>query len=244
MSIRTSLTVAALVVVPVLSVACVKKESVDSRDVTTHGMSLEFEVKNDGSKTKVEAMLHVGSYETYVYARLSDGEQLILTDPTSDKRALAFTGTQNAAKYGTEVSSGAGDYLLDFLRVKGAASALGNKVTLPAGFTLKAPTSAPRNQPLTFTWDAASGNGASMSYSLSGECIQAHIAKDIVGDPGTFTINAGELKPLNGKEMATCRLTLKVVRAIASNLNFSAEFGHKSIGRGIQERTVNFDSVP
>jgi len=245
MSIRTSLGLLALLAVPVLAAACVKKESVDSRDVTTHGMSLEFEVKNDGTKSKVEAMLHVGSHETYVYARLSDGEQLILTDPSGDKRALAFTGTQNAAKYGTEVPTSAGDYILDFLRVKGAASALGNKVTLPAAFTLKAPASAPRKEALTFTWDAAAGTGAAaMSYSLSGDCIQAHVPKDIIGDPGTFMINAGEIKAVTGKDMATCRVTLKVVRAVTTNATFSAEFGHRSVGRGIQERVVNFDSVP
>jgi hypothetical protein len=244
MSIRTFLALAALGAAPVLAIACVKKESVDSRDVTTHGMSLEFEVKNDGSASKVNAKLHVGSYQTYTYARLIDGEQLILTDPSMDKRVLSFAGTNDAPEYVAEVNTSGGTYLLDFLRVKGAASALGNKLELPPAFTLKAPTAAPRNQPLTFTWDAAVDSGATMSYTLSGDCIQAHVPKNIIGDPGTFTINAGEIKAFSGKENATCRLKLTVVRAKTTNACCSAEFGHESIARGIQERVISFDSTP
>jgi hypothetical protein len=244
MSIRIFLTLAGLAAIPVFAVACVKKESVDSRDVTTHGMSLEFEVKNDGNKSHVEAALHVGSHSTYTYARLTEGEQLILTDPSGEKRALSSIGTQDAAKYGTDVTTSGGTYLLDFVRVKGAASALGNKVDLPAGFTLKASAAAARKEPLTFTWDAAAGSGAAMSYSLTGTCITAHNSKEIIGDPGTFTINAGELKAIAGKENETCRLTLKVVRAVTTNTCCSAEFGHQSIARGIQERVISFDSTP
>lgn len=244
MSIRTSLALAALAALPVVAVACVKKESVDSRDVTTHGMSLELQVKNDGAKSRVEAKLHVGSYKTYTYARLIDGEQLILTDPSMDKRVLAFAGSNDAPEYVAEVNTSGGTYVLDFIRVKGAASALGNKVEVPPAFTVNVPTSAPRNQPLTFTWDAASGSGAAMSYTLRGDCIQSHISKEIIGDPGTFTINAGELKALAGKENATCKLTLTVVRSKSTNACCSAEFGHESMARGIQERVVAFDSVP
>jgi hypothetical protein len=240
MRTRTLLTAASLVVLT----ACTKKESVDSRDVTTHGMSIELEVRNDGTKSHVEAALHVGSYQTYTYAKLTEGEQLILTDPSADKRALSFIGNNDAAKYGADVTTGAGTYLLDFIRVKGAASALANKVELPAGFTLKAPASVPRKEALTFTWDAAAGGNASMSYSLEGNCISAHAAKSIVGDPGTFTINAGEVKAFTGKEGETCRLTLTVSRSLSTKSCCSAEFGHESIARGVQARVVTFDSTP
>ena len=69
MSKLTSLILLALAASPLLA-GCVKKESVDSQDVTTHGMSLELDVVNDGSKSKVYAALHVGSWQSTVWARL------------------------------------------------------------------------------------------------------------------------------------------------------------------------------
>ena len=237
---RTLLTIAGLVALN----ACTKKESVDSRDVTTHGMSLELKVTNDGSKSHVEAALHVGSYQTYTYAKLTEGEQLILTDPSGDKRALSFIGNNDAAKYGADVATSGGSYLLDFIRVKGAASALGNKVELPAGFTVNPVGNTSRKEPLTFTWDAAAGTNATMSYSLKGNCIQSHLPKSIIGDPGTFTIAGGELQATAGKTDESCVLTLTVTRTVKTNTCCSAEFGHESQAWGSQERTVTFTSTP
>ena len=240
MSMRTVLILAVLgsALAPL---GCVKKESVDSQDVTTHGMSLEMDVINDGTKSKVYVALHVGSWQSLVWAKLSTGDQLVVIDPAGNRQELKVTYSGNKTAYGVELPAMAGDFKLDFTRAKGA-SALGNKTTVPAPFTLA--VSAPsvsRKEALTFTWGAASG---SMGYSLSGSCISSHVPKTIVGDPGTFTINAGELKALAGKENETCQLTLKVTRSATSDACCSSEFGHPSHSNGVQERVINFESKP
>jgi len=242
MSIRSSfaLAVAAL---PLLALGCAKKESVDSQDVTTHGMSLELDVVNDGTNNKVYAALHVGDWQSLVWARLTTGDQLVLNDPKGGKQALGILVQDGKTAYGGSLPAMDGEYALDFLRAKGA-SALGNKVTVPPSFTLTAPASVPRKEALTFTWGAAAGTHQ-MAYSLSGaSCLSAHASKDIAGDPGSFTINAGELKALSGKETESCEVTLKVTRTITTNSCCSAEFGHPSRALGKQERVFKFTSTP
>jgi hypothetical protein len=240
MSMRTALFLT-LAILPAAA-GCVKKESVDSQDVTTHGMSLEMDVINDGTKSKVYAALHVGSYESLVWAKLSSGDQLIVIDPTGAKQQLSVIYEGNKTAYGADLAAMDGEFKLDFIRAKGA-SALGNKLMVPKAFTLA--VSAPavsRKEMLSFSWGAS--NNGDMAYSLSGPCISAHAPKTITGDPGTFTINAGEIKAVTGKEMETCQLTLKVTRSITSKSCCSAEFGHTSYVRGIQERVITFNSTP
>lgn len=242
MTNRSSFALAALAAVPLFALGCAKKESVDSQDVTTHGMSLELDVVNDGTNNAVYAALHVGDWQSLVWARLSTGDQLLIADPKGGKQALSIVSNDGKTAYGANLPAMDGEYTLDFIRAKGA-SALGNKVTVPPSFTITAPTSVSRKEALTFTWAAASG--PQMAYTLSGaSCLQAHTAKDIVGDPGTFTINAGELKALSGKEAESCEVTVKVTRTITTNSCCSAEFGHPSRALGRQERVFKFTSTP
>lgn len=237
MTMRTAL----FLTLPILVTSCAKKESVDSQDVTTHGMSLEMDVVNDGTKSKVYAALHVGSWQSLVWAKLSEGDRLIVVDPKGNSQQLTVVYDANKTAYGAELPAMDGQWKLDFIRAKGA-SALGNVTTVPPAFTLG--VSAPsisRKEPITFTWNAASG---SMAYALSGPCISAHASRSIVGDPGTFTINAGDIKAMSGKENDTCQLTLKVTRAVTSDACCSAEFGQPSRTNGVQERVITFESKP
>lgn len=237
------LTLVTLVTAPLALFGCAKKQSVDSQDVTTHGMSLQLEVVNDGTRSKVYAALHVGDWESYVWARLSSGDQLILIDPKGERRALGVLTTEGKTAYGAELAPMDGTFTLDFVREKGA-SALGNKAVVPPSFTVKVPATVSRKEALTFTWDAVTGEH-DMAYEIvNASCLSSHLEKDIIGDPGTFTVNAGELKALSGKEAESCEVTLKVTRAIVTNACCSAEFGHPSRAIGRQDRVVRFTSTP
>lgn len=234
--------VLAFAVVAVCAVGCVRKESIDSADITTHGTSLELDARSDGTNTKVTVAVHVGSWESHTYARLSSGDRLILTDPKGDKHTLPVIRSGDLTSYGIDLPVTAGSFSLDFVREKGI-SALGNTVALPAGFTVAAPAEKSRKEPLTFTWDPGPG-GYAMTYSLTGECILDDLSETITGDPGTFTINAGTIKTHSGDTDKTCPVTLRVTRTLASQACCSAEFGHPSRARGIQERVVTFTSKP
>jgi hypothetical protein len=222
---------------------CVKKESVDSQDVTTHGMSLDLEVVNDGTHATVEAGLHVGSWESLVWARLTTGDELVLTDPTGAKRALGVVDASGKTVYGATVPAIDGVFLLDFTRAKGA-SALGNKIAVPPAFSVTAPTTASRKEALTFSWPAAGGSHR-MEYRLGeATCLASYLEKDILGDPGKFTLNAGDLEASPGREGESCQVTLVVTRTLVTNDCCSAEFGHPSRALGRQVRTVKFTSTP
>ncbi|MBI2392198.1 MAG: hypothetical protein HYV09_21605 [Deltaproteobacteria bacterium] len=237
------LTLVTLVTAPLALVGCAKKQSVDSQDVTTHGMSLELDVVNDGTRSNVYAALHVGDWQSLVWARLSSGDQLIMTDPKSEKRALGVVSTDGKTAYGADLAPMDGTFTLDFVREKGA-SALGNKAVVPPSFTIKVPASVSRKEALTFTWESATG-GHKMAYEIvSASCLSSHVEKDIIGDPGTFTLNAGELKALSGKDGDSCEVTLKLTRTIITNSCCSAEFGHPSRALGRQERVVRFTTTP
>lgn len=243
MTIRSSFALVALAAVPLFALGCAKKESVDSQDVTTHGMSLELDVVNDGANNDVYAALHVGDWQSLVWARLSTGDQLIIANPKGEKQSLGVVSSDGKTAYGATLPAMDGEYTLDFIRAKGA-SALGNKVTVPPSFTITAPASVSRKEALTFTWASATG-AHQMAYTLTGaSCLQAHTSKDIIGDPGTFTINAGELKALSGKETESCEVTVKVTRTLTTNTCCSAEFGHTSRALGRQERVFKFTSTP
>lgn len=241
MSLRPSFALAAFSALFVFG--CAKKESVDSQDVTTHGMSIELEVVSDGANNSVQAGLHVGSWESLVWARLSAGDELILSDPKGDKRALGVVNSSGKTVYGVTLPALDGLYSLDFTRAKGA-SALGNKVLVPPSFALTAPATASRKEGLTFTWPAAAGSHQ-MTYSLStGSCLRSHISKDILGDPGTFTIPAGSIEAFSSKETESCEVTLTVSRTVTTNDCCSAEFGHPSRALGRQTRSFKFTSTP
>ena len=241
MSLRPSFALAAFSALFVFG--CAKKESVDSQDVTTHGMSLELQVVGDGANNTVEAGLHVGSWESLVWARLSTGDELILADPKGEKRVLGVVNSSGKTVYGITLPAMDGEFVLDFTRTKGA-SALGNKVLVPPSFTLTAPSSVSRKEGLTFTWAAAAGTHE-MSYALSsGSCLRSHISKDILGDPGTFTIPAGSIEAFSGRDTESCEVTLTVSRTVTTNSCCSAEFGHPSRARGRQTRTFKFTSTP
>lgn len=243
MSFRPSLAFAAAALFASLAFGCAKKESVDSQDVTTHGMSLELQIVNDGTNDTVEAGLHVGSFESLVWARLSTGDELVLADPKGDKRALGVVNSSGKTVYGATLPAADGEFVLDFLRSKGA-SALGNKVLVPPSFALTAPASASRKEALTFTWPPAAG-AHQMAYQISGaSCLKAYVEKSIVGDPGTFTISAGDFETYTGKEAESCQVTLTVTRTLTTNACCSAEFGHPSRAIGKQVRVVKFNSIP
>ncbi len=227
----------------VVLAACTKKESIDSADVTTHGTSLEFEVTNDGKSSNVYAAIHVGSWESNTWARLSAGDKLILKPPSGDARVLPVTTSADKTSYGANIAPVVeGTFTLDFVREKGV-SALNNTLVVPPPFELTAlPAEVPRAEALTLKWNAGTG-GYSTSVRLTGDCITL-VSKDVTGDPGTFTLNAGEIKPSAGKETQSCVVTVRMTREISSTTCCSAEFGHPSKATGQQLRVATFSSKP
>lgn len=221
---------------------CVNNENVSSDDVATHGMSMNFQVTNDGSHSVVDLEVHVGDWQSHTFAQLSASDELMLTAPVAQKLGVAGT-RYNGTYYGASLDSSDGPFVLDFKRTKGV-SALGNRLVMPPSFAVTGTTgtTVSRKEALTFNWNRADG-GHTMTLDLHGDCVQ-YTSKSIVGDPGTFVVNAGELKPVTGHDTDSCAVSAVITRTLVNGGSFSAEFGQESRGIGIQTRTVAFTSAP
>jgi len=230
-----------------LAAGCSKKDTTDSSDVTTHGMSMDLSAYSDGSSTTVTATLHVGDSNSNDSVRLTNGETLVLhATPTN----ITLNEHDDSAPGGTIVryntilnGTSSGTFVVDFNRASGAVSALGNSVTLPPPFNLTAPTGTlSRKSSVTLNWDAP-GNGYAITVTLDGSCIM-HAQKSVVGDPGNFVINGGELTALSGHETEVCPVSVVVERRIQTNSNFSSAFWKLCGSDAKQYRSATFQSGP
>lgn len=234
----------------VLSLACSKKETTDSADVTTHGMAMDYAVvSTDGTSANVRVTLHVGDYDSNQYVRLTNGDTLSLRTGGKtfnlQEHSQGQVGGGVLTYYDTTVPVGAGDFFVDFTRTNGA-SAINNKITLPAPYTLTAPTgTVSRKSPMTLGWDNV-GVGYNIELDIHGDCIFDDF-KTVVGEPGSIVVNGGELQPLSGHENDVCPVTITLNRRVKiteSGGNFSSEFGHASQRDAQQARNVVFQSGP
>lgn len=234
----------------VLAAGCSKKDTLQSTDLTTHGMSLDYKVIDDGTRADVQVYIHAGDANGNEFVQLQPGDNLVLHVGT---QTFGFTQNQDAPTangtrtwYQTFVNGvTSGDFVVDFTRTSGA-SALNNKITLPPSFNLTVPTGTiSRKNMLTVQWDGV-GTGYDVSLTADGDCIQ-HQAKSVIGEPGSIVLNAGDLAALAGHENDVCAVTIKVQREILaqeSGGNFSSEFGHTSQRDAVQIRSVTIQSGP
>ena len=225
---------------------CSKKTTTDSGDVTTHGMSMDLSAYSDGSSTQVTATLHVGDFDSNDAVQLTSGDTLVLhagSSTVSLNEHDDSTAGGTVVRYGTTLAgTNSGSFVVDFTRTS-QASALGNSVTLPPPFTLTAPTGTlSRKNSVTVNWDSP-GNGYNLEIDVHGDCILDDF-KTVVGEPGSYVINGGELQALAGHESDVCPVTVTVTRRIQTNSNFSSAFGQKSGSDAKQYRSATFQSGP
>jgi hypothetical protein len=225
---------------------CKSTPAVDSADIATHGMAMDVEAIADDHQTVLRVKLWVGDADKQgTLVTLSTDDSLMLTSPTSQVLGSVDTQGQGVVYGATLGALDAAKISIDLKRAK-AASALGNVVMLPKAFTLKDQNGKTfkRAELFTLDWDRADGTHT-MSVDLKGDCIQ-HFNKALSGDPGTFTLNAGDIKPLSDTDTdkaKSCSVNVVVTREL-DNGQFSAEFGHVSVGYARQIRGYTITSAP
>jgi hypothetical protein len=223
---------------------CKSTPAVSSDDLATHGMSMEVHALADDNHTELRVKLWAGDADKQgTLVNLSPSDQLMLTAPTT--QAFGAVGSEGQGTiYGLNLGAlDATTFSIDLKRTK-AASALANTVQLPKAFTLKKQTkdSFSRKEMITFEWDRADGSHT-MSIEIKGDCIERW-SKTLTGDPGTYVVNAGELKPFSTTDAdKTCPVNVVVTREL-DNGQFSAEFGHVSVGYASQIRGYTINSAP
>lgn len=226
----------AILVLPfVPALAC---SSTDSSDVKTHGMHATYTAVSDGSGTRAEAVLKVGGAASNDFVKLSSGDTLTVT-AGSETSPLTETHFGELYSYVADLQADAAGtvFTFNFDRTDDE-DAPASSATMPTAFNVTAPAAATvvsRAGALTITWDN-SATADQMSVDVKGDCI-LDFHKSVTGDPGTFTINAGDLRTPDNKQNESCSGTVVVNRTRAGTLD--AHFGEGGSVTATQMRSVS-----
>lgn len=141
-------------------------------------------------------------------------------------------------------------FYLSFIRTQDE-SVLNSSVSLPDSFLFTAPQSntiISRADDINLQW-ANSGTTDSMSYDITGTCElssgeidNVNITLAIPDDTGAHTVKTSDFISQIIEPTSTCLLSIVLQRSRNGTLN--NEFGLGGSIRGIQQRVVNFTSIP
>ena len=135
---------------------------------------------------------------------------------------------------------------VDFERT-GQVFAGPSSIDLPGGFQIAAPAadfSAPRSTPLALTWTNADP-ATTMELDVAGVCVDnsrytMHLS---LPDTGSATLNGANYFPATGVNPATtCRVAFLLQRTRIGSV--SSQFAFGSTFTGVQQRSVQFNSIP
>ena len=233
----------ACVVLLVVQAGCISKAS--SSGIKTSQLVASISGSTDGRGTlSVAATLQLAdSLSTFV--ELGPGDLLTAKSGTEvqilPKVELGHLVTYLQSSPGDEEDK---SVIVSFDRGSGSVSAPDSALTLPAKFNLLGPSANAAfvrgKDAIAVLWDNP-GKTDQIDVELDGPCI-APIVHLGTSDTGSLVITADELKPVRGREMATCSLTVTVLRVRAGKLD-SAFTGGGSVS-GIQSRRVSVKSGP
>ncbi len=229
-----------LLATAVLSLAGCTCETVDSGDIKTSGLYADLEADATGNgRTSLKATLTLGP-GSLTYLRLEEGETLVATSGTTSK-TMSRTSLFGATWYETEIAADAADtpFTIALTRVSDT-SAPASTVTLPAPFTILAPTA---NQvvsraggPLALTWQAA-GSTDELRLGASGPCIESVPEAALTGDSGSHQLAAFQAK--ENEAATTCNVTLTLRRVRRGTVDPAYGKGGAFTARVMRQVTVS-----
>jgi hypothetical protein len=220
-----------------------------SADLKTAGMSATITVVADGSgQTTATAQLNVDDSSTD-FVTLSNGDTLFTTVDGDSQTMTENDNLFNEVTYSTTFSgkdSAGTEYTIGLRRLNDT-SAPDSTCTLPAAFTITAPTSGATFSRSGSDIDvnlATSGASDPVSYSLSGDCGDSAFSQgpESAGSSGSFTIARGTIDTGSDIGAATCNMTLTITLASVGNLD--PGYGGGGSIQCEQTRTVTFTSTP
>jgi hypothetical protein len=216
-----------------------------SSNIKTSGMSAHMTVISDGSgQTTVTAWLHVDNNATD-FVTLSSGDTLAATAGTQTQ-SMSESNFAGDVSYSTTFSSenASGTVYTVALHRASDTSAPGSTCTLPAPYTITSPavgsTVSVAND-IAVTYGAA-GTNDSVSYSMSGPCIQGQPGTSLGGDPGTFVIPHTSIQTADAGAALPCQVTLSVDRSRVGTID--PAYGSGGDISCDQSRTVTFMLAP
>jgi hypothetical protein len=228
---------------PIALAACT---DLQSSNLKTSGMSAEMKVVSDGSgQTTVTAWLHVDNNITD-FVTLSSGDTLTAT-AASQTQSMSEDNFLGDVSYETTFSneSASGTVYTVALHRANDTNAPDSTCTLPAPFTVLSPAAGmtvSRASDIVVTYGPASAND-SVTYSLSGSCIEGPTDVSLDGDPGTFTISHAAITPAaDASPTQACMATLSITRSRTGTID--PAFGNGGDITCTQSRQLTFTITP
>ena len=211
---------------------------VDSNDLLTSGMyaHLEVEALGDGTSQAL-ATLKAGGVNSNTYVDLTGDDELTAEfEGETVKMTKETVGNYHRYVADFDTDTAGETFTISFTRtVDGGAPQ--STLTLPDAFDLdELVDTVNDDEDLVIAW-TPSGSDDSMQVELNGDCVLWD-AFDVQGDPGTYTVEAGDLTWINDEAPSSCKVDLTVHRFNAGTVDSGFGEGGKAVGK--QKRLDDF----
>jgi hypothetical protein len=185
-------------------------------------------------------LIDVSAVSSYLTLSLAAGERLSVgLDGASASTALEHVGDG----YVAELAAHPETLTLAFGRTS-EASAPATLVTLPPSFELAGPSGAvSRLSPFTVTW-TPSAPGHPVDLSITGPCLSPGASFHLADDPGTFSVQPGDLFVKPDARGAACTLEVNVVRRDGGSIVYDPALAPGGAATLTQERTLRVQTTP
>lgn len=219
------------------------KEVTSSQNIRTGGIAALVTVESsNGADSTVTVELRVGGDESNTYVDLDGGDRLFVEAGGERKEMSSRSAGVYTANFNTAAADTAFQVFLERTEDESASS---NTGTLPAPFEItNAPSSAPVSRSedtIELVWEPSSSTDDMRIETSDEGCIFSY-DKSIGGDPGTLTIEAGQLQSTNSDEPETCDVTVTLTRQRRGSADLA--FDEESYFILRQVRSYTFVSAP
>lgn len=218
-----------------------------SDTITTQGFYPTYRVTSDGFITTLFASFQVGGGGSNTYIYLDNGDSISATVGTSNVTFTRETGLFADKYYSGTIPGGQDGQVVTFsLHRSTEPSAPNSTVVIPDGFSISSPTRASvlsrARDAINIVW-APSGSTDTMELKVycPHDALCNNVAP-VVGDPGVFTIGAGELVSSTTSTTASGPANLTMNRKRTGTLD--PAFTRGGVIEALQVRETTFYSTP
>ena len=192
------------ITLPIIALACLACEDIDSTDVATGGIYLDVDVVANGEGTTLlRAELLAGGAASNTYLRVTGGDQLV-AEADDDRRTLVqregdFGDIWYTAEFPVDrIGTG---FRVSLLR-EDQASADETVARLPARFALTGPSAGrtwrPSQETIQVTWDGSTRDR--MRITVEGPCVDDD-TWEVAQDVGRYLLHPGAVSVHGSCEM-------------------------------------------
>lgn len=235
-----------MLILAALLAAATACDSVESDDVLTDGIYVNYDAVNTGgATTEATAVFRVGGAASNTFVNLGGDDSVTVSVDGDEPTALSETNLGDLYSYVGTFQATAEDSSFAFALNRSIdEGAPASDCSLPAPLSLQTPadgaTFSRPNDPIPVTWDN-SGQADDLEVVLESDCIVTSV-NAVSGDPGTFVIEAGSYTVFEDRQDEQCEATIKVRRIRTGTLD--AGFGEGGRIACTQERTVSIRLDP